>query len=96
MDTIKNIHPGEVLREEFLLPMGITPYRLAKQIGVPQVRIGEICAGRRGITADTAIRLARAFGTSSGFWLALQAEYDTEEVLRAHGEELAHIQPLAA
>lgn len=96
MDTIKNIHPGEVLREEFLLPLGISQYRLAKQISVPPVRISEICAGKRGVTADTAVRLARALGTSSGFWLALQAEYDTEEVLRAHGEELAHIQPIAA
>jgi addiction module HigA family antidote len=96
METIKNIHPGEVLREEFLLPMGISQYRLAKQIGVPPVRISEICAGKRGITADTALRLARAFGTSSGFWLSLQAEYDTEEVLRTRGDDIAHIQPLAA
>jgi len=96
MDRIKNIHPGEVLREEFLTPMGISQYRLAKQIGVPAMRISEICAGKRGITADTALRLARAFGTTPGFWMALQADYDTEEILREHGAELARIQPLAA
>ncbi|MGB4336933.1 MAG: HigA family addiction module antitoxin [Chromatiaceae bacterium] len=96
MDRIKNIHPGEVLREEFLVPMGISQYRLAKQIGVPAMRISEICAGKRGITADTALRLARAFGTTPGFWMALQAEYDTEEILREHGAELTRIQPLAA
>ncbi len=96
MDRIKNIHPGEVLREEFLVPMGISQYRLAKQIGVPAMRISEICAGKRGITADTALRLARAFGTTPGFWMALQAEYDTEEILREHGAELTGIQPLAA
>lgn len=96
MDTINNIHPGEVLREEFLIPMGISQYRLAKQIGVPPIRISEICAGKRGISADTALRLSRAFGTTPGFWMALQAEYDTEEALRTHGEEFASIQPLAA
>lgn len=96
MDMIKNIHPGEVLREEFLVPLGISQYRLAKQIHVPAMRISEICAGKRSITADTALRLSRALGTSSGFWLALQADYDTEEVLRAHGEELSLIHPLAA
>ena len=96
MDRIKNIHPGEVLREEFLVPMGISQYRLAKQIGVPAMRISEICAGKRGITADTALRLARAFGITPGFWMALQAEYDTEEILREHGAELTRIQPLAA
>ena len=96
METIKNIHPGEVLREEFLLPMGISQYRLAKQIGVPAMRISEICAGKRGITADTALRLSRALGTTPGFWLALQGDYGTEEVLRAHGDELSRIQPLAA
>lgn len=96
MDPIRNIHPGEVLREEFLIPMGITPYRLAKQIRVSPVRIHQICAGKRSITADTALRLSRAFGTSSGFWLTLQADYDTEEILRLHRDEMAAIQPLAA
>lgn len=96
MNPLPNIHPGDVLREEFLIPMGISQYRLAKQIGVPAMRISEICAGRRAITADTALRLARALGTSSGFWLTLQATYDTEEVLRHHGAAIAHIQPIAA
>lgn len=96
MDTIRNIHPGEVLREEFLMPMGISQYRLAKQISVPAMRISEICAGKRGISADTALRLSRALGTTPGFWLALQGDYDTEEVLRAHGDELSRIQPLTA
>jgi addiction module HigA family antidote len=96
MDRIPNIHPGEVLREEFLEPMGVSQYRLAKQIGVPAMRISEICAGKRSITADTAVRFSRAFGTTPGFWLTLQADYDTEEVLRTRGEELMRIEPLAA
>lgn len=96
MDTLPNIHPGEVLREEFLKPMGISQYRLAKAIGVTPMRIHEICAGKRSITADTALRLARALGTTPGFWLALQASYDTEAVMRDHGEAIARIEPLAA
>ena len=96
MDMLPNIHPGEVLREEFLLPMGISQYRLAKQIGVPAMRISEICAGKRSISADTALRLARSLGTTPGFWLSLQSSYDTEEVLRTNGEAIAQIQPLAA
>jgi len=96
MNTIKNIHPGEVLLEEFLVPMGITRYRLAKQIGVPPIRVNDICAGHRSITADTALRLSRALGTTPGFWLALQADYDTEEVVRQHGDTIARIQPIAA
>jgi len=95
MNRPPNIHPGEVLREEFLTPMGVSQYRLAKQIGVPAMRISEICAGKGAITADTALRLARAFGTTPGFWLALQADFDTEEVLRTKDEAIAHIQPLA-
>ena len=65
-------HPGEILLEEFLKPMGITQYRLAKEIGVPQRRIGEIVAGTRGVTADTGLRLARFFGMSEDFWIGLQ------------------------
>jgi len=72
------VHPGEILREDFLNPMGITRYRLAKSIGVPQRRIDEICAGKRAITADTALRLARFFGTDAQSWMNLQAEYDLE------------------
>ncbi len=96
MDKLPNIHPGEVLREEFLVPMGVSQYRLAKQIGVPAMRISEICAGKRSITADTALRLARALGTTPAFWLALQASFDTEEVMRDHGESITHIELLAA
>ena len=96
MNRLPNIHPGEVLREEFLKPMGISQYRLAKTIGVPAMRISEICAEKRAVTADTALRFARAFGTTPGFWLGLQADYDTEEVERISGESLARIVPLAA
>lgn len=83
MKKLPNIHPGEVLREEFLIPYGISQYRLAKDIGVPQMRISAICNGKRGISADTAVRLARYFGSSPGFWLGLQADYDTEEAEKA-------------
>jgi addiction module HigA family antidote len=96
MKRLPNIHPGEVLKEEFLDPMGISQYRLAKAIGVQPIRIGEICAGRRAITADTALRLARALGTTPGFWLGLQADYDTEEALAKAGAALAAIERLAA
>jgi addiction module HigA family antidote len=72
------VHPGEILLEDFLKPMEITRYRLAKSIGVPQRRIDEICAGNRAITADTALRLARFFGTDAQSWMNLQAEYDLE------------------
>lgn len=95
MKRLPNIHPGEILFHEFLEPMGVSKYRLAKTIGVPAVRIGEICAGKRAITADTALRLARAFGTTPGFWLGLQADYDTEEAERAIGDTLDNILPLA-
>jgi antitoxin HigA-1 len=69
-------HPGEILLEEFLKPMGITQYRLAKEIGVPQRRIGEILAGARAITADTGLRLSRFFGMSENFWIGLQMDYE--------------------
>jgi len=72
------VHPGEILMEDFLKPMGITQYRLAKSIGVPQRRIGEIVAGKRAITADTALRLARFFGTDAQSWMNLQTHYDLE------------------
>ncbi|HQQ75634.1 MAG TPA: HigA family addiction module antitoxin [Pseudomonadales bacterium] len=83
MKKLPNIHPGEVLREEFLIPHGISQYRLAKDIGVPQMRISAICNGKRGISADTAVRLARYFGSTPGFWLGLQTDYDTEEAEKA-------------
>ncbi len=72
------VHPGEILLEDFLKPLNVTRYRLAKSIGVPQRRIDEICAGKRAVTADTALRLARFFGTDAQSWMNLQAEYDLE------------------
>ena len=87
------IHPGEILFEEFLKPMGITQYRLAKEIGVPAQRIGDIVAGKRGITADTDLRLCRFFGLSDGYWLRGQARYDTEVAKDALQAKLAKIKP---
>jgi antitoxin HigA-1 len=91
MNRLPNIHPGEVFREEFLIPMGISQYRLAKEISVPEPRISAICNGKRSITADSAVRLARFFGTSAGFWLGLQADYDTEEIELTESESLSAI-----
>jgi antitoxin HigA-1 len=88
--------PGEILLEEFLKPMDITQYRLAKEIGVSQRRIGEIVAGKRGVTADTGLRLSRYFGTSDGFWTGLQDDHDRAVAKDALGETLARITPLAA
>jgi addiction module HigA family antidote len=82
------VHPGEVLLEEFLKPMGISQNRLALNIGVPARRINEIVLGRRGITADTALRLARFFGTSAEFWLGLQSQYDLDVTSEQLGERL--------
>ena len=79
MYKLKNIHPGEVLAEEFLMPMQITAYRLSSDIGIPQTRISEIIKGNRRITADTAIRLSNYFGNSAKFWLGLQNDFDIEE-----------------
>jgi addiction module HigA family antidote len=96
MADIAPTHPGEILVEEFLVPMGITPYLLAKEIGVPQTRLSEIIRGRRGITADTGLRLSRALGLSDMFWINLQARYDADMVRADKSEELEHIHPLAA
>jgi addiction module HigA family antidote len=91
------VHPGSVLLADFIEPMGITRYRVAKAIGVQQRRIDEICAGERGITADTAVRLGLAFGIDPQFWLNLQAQYDIEVIRREQGEQLAEaIHALAA
>jgi addiction module HigA family antidote len=87
------IHPGEVLKEDFLTPLGISNYRLAKEIGVPAQRIGEIVAGRRGISADTDLRLCRFFGLSEGYWLRGQARYDTECAKDSIGNDLEKIRP---
>ena len=83
--------PGEILLHDFLEPMGITQYRLAKEIGVPQRRIGEIVAGRRSITADTALRLSAFFGTDAQSWINLQSHYDTETARDAMEETLSRI-----
>jgi len=93
MPDLKRVTPGELLREEFLLPMGISQYRLAKEIGVPAQRIGEIVAGRRAITADTDLRLCRFFGLSNGYWLRAQAAYDIEIAEEALADQLTHIKP---
>jgi len=90
---LKPIHPGEILREEFLLPLCISNYRLAKEIGVPAQRIGEIVAGRRSITADTDLRLCRFFGLTDGYWLRGQARFDTETAKDALADQLAKITP---
>ena len=82
MKRLRNIHPGEILLEEFLKPMELSQNSLAREIGVPPRRINEIVLGKRGITADTAIRLARRFKTSEQFWMGLQADYDLEEARR--------------
>lgn len=79
MAKLKNIHPGEILSEEFLVPNNITAYKLAKDIGIPQTRISEIVKGNRRITADTALRFSRYFGNSAKFWLGLQDDFDIEE-----------------
>jgi addiction module HigA family antidote len=86
-------HPGEILLEEFLRPMGITQYRLAKEIGVPQRRIGEIVAGTRSVTADTGLRLSRFFGMSEGFWIGLQMDYDAAKAKDSLAKTLAKIKP---
>ena len=86
-------HPGEILKQEFLAPMGITQYRLAKEIGVPQPRIGQIVAEKRGITADTGLRLSRFFGMSEDFWMGLQSDYDRAITQEALAGTLTNIKP---
>ena len=91
MRKLKPVTPGELLLEEFLKPMGISQYRLAKEISVPAQRIGEIVAGKRAVTADTDLRLCRFFGLSSGYWLRAQVAHDTEVAERELGTVLAKI-----
>ncbi|WP_448141727.1 HigA family addiction module antitoxin [Stenotrophomonas bentonitica] len=93
MRSIPYPHPGEILQEEFLTPFGLTQYRLAKSIEVNQTRISEILAGRRSITADTALRLARFFGTSEGLWMNLQMAYDAAKARDELADVLARIEP---
>lgn len=95
-DTIDPIHPGEILDEEFLKPLGISQYRLAKEIGVPAVRINEIVHGKRGVTADTALRFAKFFRMTAEFWLNLQSHYDLEVQKDSMGDELRNIKPFQA
>ena len=96
MKTLPNIHPGEVLFEEFLVPMGISQNRLARAMGVPPRRINEIVHGKRAVSADTALRLARALGTSEQFWMGLQADYDLEEARKSFGNKINNIKNVAA
>lgn len=93
MPRLDPVTPGELLLEEFLAPMGISQYRLAKEIGVPPQRIGEIVAGKRAITADTDLRLCRFFGLSNGYWLRAQAAYDTEVAAEQLADVLRGIRP---
>ncbi len=91
MAKLKNIHPGEILMDEFLIPFNITAYKLSKDIKIPQTRISEIVKGNRRITADTALRLSKYFGNSSKFWLGLQDDFDIEEQTSAKSSLLKSI-----
>ena len=91
MERLENIHPGEVLLEEFMKPLNITAYRLSKDIEIPQTRVSEILKGRRRISADTALRLSRYFGNSAKFWLGLQNDFDLEEQKKIKARDLKRI-----
>jgi addiction module HigA family antidote len=96
-ELLPNVHPAEVLREDFLVPLGLSQNALARALDVPPRRINEIVHGRRAITADTALRLARYFGTSERFWLGLQLDFDLEDERRRHGAAIAErVAPRAA
>ena len=94
MAKLKNIHPGEILFEEFLIPLNISAYRLSKDLDIPQTRISEILKGNRRITADTALRLSKYFSNSAKFWLGLQDDFDIEEESTLKGTILKSIKPL--
>lgn len=94
MKKLNNIHPGEVLKEEFLIPMNVTAYRLAKETHISQTAISEIIRGRRSITPSIALRFAAFFGTTPQFWLGLQTDYDLEEEMTSLAKELKSIKPL--
>jgi len=96
MAQLPNVHPGEILEEEFLKEMGISAYQLSKEIGIPQTRISQVIKGKRSITADTALRLSAFFGNSAKFWLGLQADYDLEEEQNKHGDQFKHISQRSA
>ncbi|MFN5318755.1 MAG: HigA family addiction module antitoxin [Bacteroidia bacterium] len=95
MKKLKNIHPGEILQEEFLLPLEISAYKLSKDIGIPQTRISSIIKGNRRITADTALRLSKYFGNSAKFWLGLQDDFDIEQEKNEKKAELNAIKQCA-
>ena len=94
MEKLNNIHPGEILLEEFLKPMEISAYRLAKETFIPQTRVSEIIKGKRRVTADTALRLAKFFGTSAKFWMGIQDDYDLEEERNEKEKEFNSIKPI--
>ncbi len=94
MTKLKNVHPGEVLQEEFLIAFDVSAYRLAKETSIPQTRVSEILKGNRRITADTALRLSKYFGNSAKFWLGLQDDYDLEEAKDQKKDILDSIQSL--
>jgi addiction module HigA family antidote len=94
MENLRNIHPGEVLKEEFLEPLEISAYRLSKETFIPQTRVSEIIKGKRRITADTALRFSIYFGTSAKFWLGLQDDYDIEEENNSKKNEFKNIMPM--
>lgn len=96
MQTLPNIHPGEILLEEFLLPLDISAYRLAKDLHIPQTRVSKIIKGERRITADTALRLSIYFGNSAKFWLGLQDDYDLEEERKLKKADLKQIEKLVS
>jgi len=96
MSKMPNIHPGEILSEEFLKPMGLTAYRLSKETGIPQTRIGEIIKGKRSISVVTALRFARFFGNSPEFWINLQNHFELEEKRKLIERELKSIKPFSA
>jgi antitoxin HigA-1 len=92
MKRLRNIHPGEILQEEFLIPLGLSAYKLSKDIGIPQTRVSEILKGNRRITADTALRLSKYFGNSPKFWLGVQDDFDLEEEKNAKAKEFESIE----
>jgi len=94
MDRLKNIHPGEILSEEFLVPMEITAYRLAKETNLPQTAISDIIKGKRNLTAQIALRFSKYFGTTPQFWMGLQDDFDLEEESERYKKELTKIRPL--
>lgn len=94
-DRLPNIHPGEILKEDFLDPLGVSAYRLAKETGMSQTRVGQIIRGERGITADTALRFGKFFGTSARVWINLQTAYDLEETLLKNASEIEKIHPMS-